>query len=221
MRHFLTVSDVMTKDVVTVAEDTPFKTVAAVLAEHRISAVPVRSPFGGIAGVISETDLLRKEEFQRRPRRPWQRGQTRTKADAVTARRLMSSPAVRIEGGGTLDEAARLMAARRITRLIVMDGTELAGIVTRSDLLRAFLAPDQEILARVRRDVIERHLWDEPLAVEVDVHEGVVTLTGQVPQRSTVALAERLVAGVDGVVGVQNGLTWKFDDTAHVTGPFY
>jgi CBS domain-containing protein len=221
MRHFLTVSDVMTKDVVTVAEDTPFKTVAAVLAEHHISAVPVRSEYGGIVGVVSETDLLRKEEYQRRPRRPWQRGQTLTKADAVTAQLLMSSPAVTIEGGCTLDEAARLMAARRITRLVVMDGDQLAGIVTRSDLLRAFLAPDQEILARVRRDVIDRRLWDEPLAVQIDVHEGIVTLTGQVPQRSTVALAGSLVAGVDGVVGVQNQLTWDFDDTARATGPFY
>ena len=221
MRHYLTASDVMTKDVVTVAEDTPFKTVAALLAEHHISAVPVRSAFGGVVGIISESDLLRKEEVQRRPRRPWQRGGTRTKADATTAQLLMSGPAVTIEGGCTLDEAARLMAARRITRLVVMDGDELAGIVTRSDLLRAFLAPDQEIQARVRRDIIERHLWDEPLAVQIDVVEGVVTLSGQVPQRSTAALAGSLVAGVDGVVGVRNELTWEFDDTARAAGPFY
>ncbi|TCC31085.1 CBS domain-containing protein [Kribbella speibonae] len=217
----MTVSDVMTKNVVTVAEDTPFKAVAAVLAEHHISAVPVRSAFGGIVGVVSETDLLRKEEFQRRPRRPWQRGAIRTKADAITAQMLMSSPAVTIEGGCTLDEAARLMAARRITRLVVTDGDKVTGIVTRSDLLRVFLAPDQEILARIRRDVVDGHLWDEPLAVQIDVLEGVVTLTGQVPQRSTVALAGSLVAGVDGVVGVHNELTWAFDDTARAAGPFY
>lgn len=221
MRHFLTVADVMTKDVVTVAEDTPFKAVAAVLAEHHISAVPVRGPYGGIVGIVSETDLLRKEEFQRRPHRPWQRGATRTKADALTAELLMSSPAVTIERDCTLDEAARLMAARRITRLVVVDGDQLTGIVTRSDLLRAFLAPDQEILARVRRDIIDRRLWDEPLAVQIDVLEGVVSLTGQVPQRSTVALVGSLVAGVDGVVGVQNQLTWAFDDTARAAGPFY
>ena len=57
MRHFLVVSDVMTKDVVTVAEDTPFKAVAAVLAEHHISAAPVRGTDGWIAGVVSETSL--------------------------------------------------------------------------------------------------------------------------------------------------------------------
>ncbi|TCC21671.1 CBS domain-containing protein [Kribbella sindirgiensis] len=216
----MTVSDVMTKNVVTVAEDTSFKAVAAVLAEHQISAVPVRGAYGEVAGVVSETDLLHKEEFQRTPRRvlPWTHRKARSKAAALTAGSLMTSPAVTIEGGCTLDEAARLMAARELTRLVVTDGDELVGIVARSDLLRAFLGTDEELLARVRRDVVDRHLWDDPLAVEVSVREGVVTLSGQVDKRSTVAFAEHLVAGVDGVVGVQNELSWRVDDTTRPTG---
>lgn len=220
MRHFLTVSDVMTKDVVTVAEDTPFKAVAEVLAEHHISAVPVRGASGGVAGVVSETDLLHKEEFQRSPRRAFHfsRRNAHAKAEALTAGQLMTSPAVTVEGGCTLDEAARLMAARGLTRLVVTDGDDLIGIVARSDLLRAFLTTDEELLARVRRDVIDRHLWDDPQAVEVSVRDGVVTLVGQVENRSTVAFAEHLVAGVDGVVGVHNDLTWRLDDTTRPTG---
>lgn len=219
MNHYLTVADVMTKDVVTVAADTPFKAVAAVLAEHHISAVPVRSLYGGVAGVVSETDLLRKEEVRRTKHRShWWHRKERAKAEALTAGMLMTSPAVTVEGGCTLDEAARLMASREITRLIVTDGDELTGIVARSDLLRAFLATDDEILARVRRDVVDRHLWDDPLAVEVSVQEGVVTLIGQVEKRSTAAFAQELIAGVDGVVGVRNELTWRFDDTARATG---
>lgn len=223
MRHLLTVADVMTTDVITVAEDTPFKAIAAVLADHHISAVPVRSAYGGVAGVVSETDLLRKEEFQRKPRsgRRWFHRKDRVKAEAFTAGVLMTSPPVTVEGGCTLDEAARLMAARQITRLVVMDDDELTGIVTRSDLLRAFLAPDTEILARVHRDVLDRSLLDDPFAVEASVVEGVVTLKGQATNRSTVAFAEQLVAGVDGVVSVRNELTWAFDDTVPAAGPFY
>lgn len=220
MRHLLTVADVMTTDVITVAEDMSFKAVAGTLAEHRISAVPVRGLYGGVAGVVSETDLLRKEEFQRTGQH-WFRRRARSKANAQTAGMLMTSPAVTVESGCTLDEAARLMAARGITRLVVMDGEELAGIVTRSDLLSAFLAPDDEILARVRRDVVDRNLWDDPFAVEVSVHDGVVQLAGQVSKRSTAAFAESLIAGVDGVVGVRSELTWAFDDTAPATGHFY
>ncbi|MFI5696412.1 CBS domain-containing protein [Kribbella sp. NPDC051586] len=218
MSHLLTVADVMTKEVVTIAEDTPFKAIAAVLAEHHISAVPVRSVYRGVAGVVSETDLLRKEQYQRTTRRPWLHRKTRAKADALTAHLLMTSPAVTVEGGCTLDEAARLMAAHEITRLVVMDGDEIAGIVTRSDLLRAFLAPDKEILARVRRDVVDRHLWDDPFAVQVTVLEGVVTLVGQVDKRSTATFADEQISGVDGVVGVRNELTWRFDDTTRATG---
>ena len=218
MRHYLTVSDVMTKDVVTVTEDTPFKAVAALLAEHHISAVPVRGPYGGVAGVVSETDLLHKQE---QPQAGWWHRKDRAKAAALTAGSLMTAPAVTIEGGCTLDEAARLMAARDITRLVVMDGDELTGIVTRSDLLSAYTASDQEILARVRRDVVDRHLWEDPQAVVVSVLEGVVTMTGQVERRSTVAFAEHLVAGVDGVVAVRNKLTWVTDDTSRAPGGIY
>ena len=223
MSHLLTVADVMTTNVVTVAEDTPFKAVAATLADNHISAVPVLSLYGSVAGVVSETDLLRKEEFQRTPGfgRRWLQRKARSKADALTAGQLMTRPAITVEGGCTLDEAARLMAGRGITRLVVMDGRTLTGIVTRSDLLSAFLVPDRELLARVRRDVVDRNLWDDPFAVQLSVLDGVVTLTGQAEKRSTVAFAEELIAGVDGVVGVRNELSWSFDDTAPAAGPFY
>ncbi|TCC08857.1 CBS domain-containing protein [Kribbella soli] len=220
MRNFLTVSDVMTRDVITVEKDTPYKAVAAILAEHHISAVPVRDVFGRVVGVVSETDLLRKEEFQRSPRHTVHLAHRKahSKAEALTPEQLMTSPAVTVEGGCTLDEAARLMAARGITRLVVTDGGKLVGIVARSDLLSAYLASDQETLARVRRDVIERHLWDDPRAVDVSVVDGVVTLTGQVEKRSTAAVAEQLIAAVDGVIAVRNQLTWAFDDTARAPG---
>jgi len=217
MRHTLAVSDVMTAEVVTVAENMPFKAVAATLAENHISAVPVRDKQGSVAGVVSETDLLRKEQYQRTSRRRWFHHKAESKAQALTAGTLMTSPAVTVEGGCTLDEAARLMAARRITRLVVMDGEKLTGIVTRSDLLSPFLAPDQEILARVRRNVVDRHLWDDPFAVQITVTDGIVKLSGQAGNRSTVVFAEQLIAGVDGVVGVQSELTWAFDDTQPAT----
>ncbi|MFI7063648.1 CBS domain-containing protein [Kribbella sp. NPDC050124] len=218
MKHLLTVGDVMTTEVVMVAEDTSYKAVVATLAHHRISAVPVRSAFGGVAGIVSETDLMHKEEFQRRRLYPWLRSRGRSKAEALTAAQLMTRPAVTVDSSCTLDRAARLMADRDITRLIVVDGDEPVGIVTRSDLLSAFLSPDHEVLARVRRAVVDRGLWDDPFAVEVTVLEGVVTLAGQVENRSMVALAERYARDVDGVVSVSNNLTWAFDDTAAAPG---
>jgi CBS domain-containing protein len=57
------VKDLMTTPVVTVGPTTPFKQIVARLAEHRVSAVPVVDDAGLVLGVVSEADLLLKEEF--------------------------------------------------------------------------------------------------------------------------------------------------------------
>jgi CBS-domain-containing membrane protein len=224
MRHQLTVAEVMTPHVVTVPASTPFKEVAKLLAEHRISAVPVTSESGGMIGLVSESDLLHKEAFQdaparaRLPRRS--RRAARRKARAVTAGGLMSRPLVTIDVGATLPQAARLMAGRGVTRLLVTDGEWMAGIVTRSDLLRAFRDTDSAVLGRVRRAAVESRLWDDPFGVEIRVKDGVVTLTGELEHRSRIPVAVQAVREVDGVVDVENRLTYAVDDTVAAPGPW-
>jgi CBS domain-containing protein len=219
MRHHTTVGEVMTREVVTVSEDTPYKQIAQVLAGHRISAVPVLDADGRVTGVVSESDLLRKEEFRIAAAAGWPgrlrrtERRARAKAAAVNARHLMSTPVITIPPTATLPQAARAMAARGITRLVVTDDGVLAGIVTRSDLLRRFLAGDGEILRRVHRDVVQHALWDDPFGIRVSVHDGVVTLSGELEQRSLVPVAERLTREVDGVVDVVNELSYVVDDT--------
>ncbi|HEY3560636.1 MAG TPA: CBS domain-containing protein [Kribbella sp.] len=225
MRHPLKVSDVMTRDVITVTEDTPYKEVVAVLATHHISAVPVVTRYGGIGGVVSETDLLRKEEFQHRPSPwllRWRGSKSRAKAAGVRAGDVMSRPAITVDRNATIPEAARSMAAHGITRLVVTTGGDdevLAGIVTRSDLLKAFLEPDDRILQRIRRDVVVHALWDDPSAIDIAVHDGIVTLSGEVDHRSTADVAAKLTGDVDGVVAVDNRLTWTYDDMAATPHP--
>jgi len=72
---------------------------------------------------------------------------------------------------------------------------------------------DGRILQRVRREVVVHALWDDPFGLDLSVQDGVVTLAGQVDRHSTAELAEKLTAGVDGVVGVVNQLKWMYDDT--------
>jgi CBS domain-containing protein len=222
MRHPLKVSDVMTRDVITVTEETPYKEIVSLLAENHISAVPVVNRYGGIGGIVSETDLIRKEEFQRRQTRwplRWWRRAARSKAAGLRAGEVMSHPAVTIEQSATIPEAAQLMAARGITRLVVTHDDALAGIVTRSDLLKTFLQPDDRLLQRVRREVVVHALWDDPFSIEVSVEDGIVTLSGDVEQRSTADIAAKLTGEVDGVVAVVNELSWVFDDTAATPHP--
>ncbi|MEU8222483.1 CBS domain-containing protein [Kribbella sp. NPDC048915] len=217
MRHPLQVADVMTRDVITVGEDTPYKEIVALLAAHHISAVPVLNRYGGIAGVVSETDLIRKAEFQRKQERRVlrkRRRAARSKAAAVRAAEAMSHPAVTIDQRATIPEAAQLMTARGITRLVVTHDDVLVGIVTRSDLLKAFLEPDDRLVQRIRREVVVHALWDDPYSIDISVENGVVTLSGDVEQRSTAEVAARLTSRVDGVVGVVNQLNWVYDDTS-------
>jgi osmotically-inducible protein OsmY len=77
-----------------------------------------------------------------------------------------------------------------------------------------FLRSDAEILRAIREDVIRRTLWIDPLTIRVVVREGVATLEGQLERRSLIPVLVGLVHAIDGVVGVENRLSFLIDDTA-------
>ncbi|MEU3090458.1 CBS domain-containing protein [Streptomyces massasporeus] len=206
-----TVSDVMTRTVVALAAGATFKEIVRTVEGQRISALPVVDTHKRVVGVVSEADLLRKEEFRdsapdRGPRARPPEGLE--KAQAITAADLMTFPAVTVHPGATLAQAARLMARRKIKRLPVVDDEGvLRGIVSRSDLLRVFMRPDHDIAQEIRHEILAGRLPDGIDSVRVEVDEGVVTLTGRVPDTSVVPLAVRLVRSVEGVVDVRPELT--------------
>ncbi|MFE1755677.1 CBS domain-containing protein [Streptomyces anandii] len=213
-----TVGDVMTRTVVALAGGAMFKEIVRTMEQWGVSAMPVLDGRGRVIGVVSEADLLHKEEYQdyeaerhdggaelpgvaRRPAES-------AKARAVTAEELMNTPAVTVPVGATLGRAARLMAQHGVKRLpVVDDDGVLAGIVSRSDLLKVYLRTDEDIAQEVRREVVAGRFPVPPESVRVSVREGVVTLAGQVPDTSLVPLVVRLVRSVDGVVDVRCLLT--------------
>ncbi|TMQ90351.1 CBS domain-containing protein [Actinomadura soli] len=219
-----TVADVMTKPVVTVAGDTPFAEIADALAEHRISAVPVLDIGGHPIGIVTEADLLRKQEYKDntgpRPRRTGLRWRSMSeaaseaKAKAVDARGLMSTPAISVPPHTTIAEAARLLNAHGFKAMPVVgkDG-RLAGIVARRDLLRVFHRSDSDIRDEIIRDVLIHRLWQDPAVVHVRVQEGVVHLTGRVELKSLIPILVRMAAATEGVVDVVHTLGYDNDDT--------
>jgi CBS-domain-containing membrane protein len=99
------------------------------------------------------------------------------------------------------------MNGHRIRRLpVVHPSGKLIGIVSRRDLLSVFLRPDEEIAAEIN-DALTGVLLEEPGEVEVTVRDGVVTLSGTLARKDLIPVAERLAAGVDGVVGLTCELT--------------
>ncbi|MFJ2734448.1 CBS domain-containing protein [Streptomyces sp. NPDC087317] len=205
------VSDVMTAPAVAVGHDTRFKSIVRTMDELHVSAVPVVDGEGRVVGVVSEADLLPKEEFRGRELTRFERIRRRfdlAKAEGMTAEQVMSRPAVMVHPDATLAQAARLMAVHRVARLPVVDdeGT-LCGIVSRGDLLKAFLRSDEDIEEEVRRTVVSYLFPLHAHAIHVSVREGIVTLRGPVHDISLIWVAERLVRGLEGVVDVESRLS--------------
>jgi CBS-domain-containing membrane protein len=208
----------MTQEVVTVNEHASFKDVAMLIAERRVSAVPVIDQEGRVLGIVSEADLLLKEEFpegsaSRRLFQGRRQRIDRAKAAGDTAAELMTAPAVTVGPDASIAEAARLLHRHGIKRLPVVDPAgPLLGIVSRADLLKVFLRPDADIAAEVRQHVLMLGMWMDPDTVMVDVRDGVVTLTGPLERRSLIPITVSLVRGLDGVVDVVDQLTFEVDD---------
>jgi osmotically-inducible protein OsmY len=99
-----------------------------------------------------------------------------------------------------------------VHRLPVVEDGAVVGIVTRADLVRAFARGDQDVKEEIERDVVRRWLCVDSRAVTVGVHEGDVTLKGEVERRSEAAVAEVLAARVAGVVSAESRLRWREDD---------
>ena len=203
------VRDVMTTEVATADRNMPYKQAAKLMTDQRVTAIPVVAKGGRVVGMVSEADLLRKVE----PRLRGSAGlsgrarRDRAKAGARTAGELMTSPAITIHPDASLSAAARLMNGHHIRRLpVVNDAGDLIGIVSRRDLMKVFLRPDEEIAAEVN-DVLGQILLADAGPVVVAVLDGVVTLDGALDEGDLIRVVAGLASEVAGVVAVVNRLT--------------
>lgn len=203
------VRDVMTVDVVAASQETTLKEIAQWLTEQRISGVPVVDTEQRVIGVVSEADFVTRSRRGARltglvARLLAGELQDRDVTSALlrgTAKEAMTRPAITIAPDASISSAARLMESRRIKRLPVVDGGgRLAGIITRADIVRAFLRSDADILEAAKSALV----GFEGLRVEA-VENGVVRLTGTVPHWAVAEAARERARRVDGVIAVDDG----------------
>jgi CBS domain-containing protein len=199
------VEDVMTAPAVSVSPDTSLKDVAALLVERGISGLPVVDSAGAVLGVVSEADILLKEASEQAhggflaSRRKHEPG----KEAARTAGEAMTSPAQTTDPSASVAEAARRMIDGGVNRLPVVADGVLVGIVTRADLVRAFVRPDSDLEREIRENVALRWHGVDPNALVVLVRDGEVELRGPVATREDAELVEWLVRAIPGVVAVE------------------
>jgi CBS-domain-containing membrane protein len=213
-----TVRDVMTAEVFSVTEDTGYREVAEKLVTRGVSALPVTDGGEHVVGVVSEEDLLHKEEFTGGDYDPPLRARLRArlgsggnagdKAAARNAAELMTSPAVTVAPDASVVLAARLMERHGVKQLpVVSTEGRLLGIVSRRDLLSVFVREDDDIAEEARSEI--RAALPEPT---VTVKDGVVRLSGEMEHRSDVQRLIHRVRRIEGVVAVDSELRWRTDD---------
>jgi CBS domain-containing protein len=219
----MSVRDVMTTGVVTVGPDTPLREVARLMSEHRVSGLPVTDEAGTVLGVVSEADLLMKEQgpdaihHRRMARVLGDSRATRAQLARLTARtagQAMSAPAVTVAPWCRIVEAAQLMTDRRINRLpVVDDGGHLAGIVSRADLVRAYVRTDAQLARTIREEVLLHSLLLDPTTFQVEVTDGVASVAGSVERRSTAEMVAHAVSMVPGLLDARANVKWWRDDS--------
>src|SRR6516162_307095 len=209
-----TVKDVMSTHVVAVRKNAPFKEMATRLREHRVSAFPVLDEDNKVVGVVSEADLLTKEalEFSATGRVSGMlHHREQAKAAATTAADLMTKPPVTVGPDEFVSHAARLMYARKVKRLpVVDDDGRLLGIVSRADVLSVYSRPDIDI-ERDITEVIVGTLLTDPARFTLSVKDGIVTVAG-IPENASVGhdmITE--IRHVEGVVTVRDRLNYPPD----------
>ena len=211
-----TVSSVMTTKVITVGPETSFKDVVETLSGNGISAVPVVGPQGKVVGVVSEADVLPKQEFHGGAD-PQPRGLPRRRVRwyrslGLCAAEVMTSPVVTIGPDDSVTLAARRLAEKKVRRLFVVDTDDhLVGVVSRRDVLGTFLRPDSEIRTDIQ-ETLNVTFGAEAERMTTRVTDGVAIVDGGLERRSQTALVVRLIRSVPGVVGVRSNLGYRIDD---------
>jgi CBS domain-containing protein len=206
------VRDVMTTELVTVTPDVPLKQAATLMLEHRISGLPVVDG-ERVIGVLSETDVLYKET-KARDRQGlvdwivhYGDDPPAAKLTARTAGEAMTSPAVTVPPGRSIADAATMLLELGIDRLPVVEAETLVGLVTRTDLVRAFARSDAAIVDEIRNDVLLRTLWSGTHSIAIAVEDGEVRLEGQVESETMADMIETFARRVPGVVAVVSHLS--------------
>ena len=216
--------EAMTKDVIKVGLDTTVGEIAALLVQHRISAVPVVADETNVVGIVSQTDLGHRSETGTEKRRKWwleafadpdSKAREFIKSHGLRAKEIMSRFVVSVSPQANLAEVAEILDTHRIRQVPVMDGGKLVGMISRADLVRKLaevksgvpvVRPDNGALQKAIWDQVRAQKWLQSAYVNLSVKDGVVELWGAVDSGEQRRALKILVEGVSGVRKVEDHL---------------
>lgn len=211
---------IMTSPILTISPGATLRQAIELMLEKRVSGLPVVDDIGQLVGVISEGDLLHRSELGTEKHRskwldfllgPGRSAQDYVQSHSRRVADVMTVDVVSVEENTPLEEVVKLMEKRRIKRVPVVRDGGVSGIITRSDLLRAFLkatatgetAPgsDEHIASRIIQ-AIKTEGWAPDGSIHVKVTDGHVTLSGTIfdeRERDAIRVCAENQPGVTGV----------------------
>lgn len=216
---------IMTSPILTISPGATVRQAIEMMLEKRVSGLPVVDEIGQLVGMISEGDLLHRSELgTEKHRSKWLDfllGPGRSASDYVHShsRRVadvMTTDVVTVQEATLLEDVVRLMEKRRIKRVPVVRDGGVSGIVTRSDLLRAFIKTsaaqvvaksDDEIKQKIY-DTIEQEGWAPAGSIHIKVVDGHVTLAGTIFDERERDAIRVCAENQPGVTGVTDDMIW-------------
>jgi CBS domain-containing protein len=193
------VHDLMTTDIITVGRDASLKEAARRMIEADVSGLLVTDENGQLEGVITESDFVKAEAGRRANKRArllrWFNQDDVMPSVERVVKDVMTTEVVTAPPFADHAEVARLMQKAGVKRIPIVEGTRPVGIVSRSDIMRAFARSDTDIITEITDHVIAKVLWIDPRRVRVQSVDGNVRLDGKLETKSDATLLEDLVKG--------------------------
>jgi CBS domain-containing protein len=211
------VADVMTRHCITIAPEATVEEAVNLMLSRHISGLFVVDKKGNLAGVVTEGDLLRRDELGTQRNRPWwlrllaspaRQAADFTQANGRYVRDVMTEDVLSIRENEPLESVVAAMEKNRIKRLPVTADGRVIGVVSRSDLLRALigrmrdvepLAQDDRAIRTAILNALEAQPWAPMTTLNVTVSDGVVELWGTITneeERRGIRVVAENVAGV-------------------------
>ena len=221
------VSDVMTRQVVSISPEAAIFEAIRLMLKHHIGGVPVIADRGKLVGIVTESDFLhRPETATERKRSRWldalfgpaAAAHDYVRSHGLKVQDVMTRDPVTVAENALLDEAVRIMEAHSVKRLPVMQRGKLVGIVSRADLMLAVAninraAPgsggDDAAIRYHIMAAIREQSWTAGAFLDVIVCDGTADLWGSISDVTQREALKVLVASTPGVKKVEDHLTWQ------------
>jgi CBS domain-containing protein len=217
--------DIMTKDVVFIRPETSVREIAALMTEKRISGLPVLGADGTLLGIVSQSDLLHRWEIGTEPKYKWwlkvfsdsdSLARAFSKTHGIKAKDVMTCHIISVKHDTDLGDVAALLDRSKVKRLPVLQNGRLVGLITRSDLVKAFSQTpkpaskqvvDDALLQRALADKMRGQTWLNQTYLSIVVDQGIVQLWGYTSSHDQRQALKILIEETDGVKSVDDRLS--------------